>query len=254
MLRSFVRRWLHSRDLGLVRRHEALLEHWRQELRVNETFLVAHRLLNRDRLTFLQIGAFDGEQNDQLHRFIKAGTLTGVLVEPQPAAFARLRQNYAGLSGVDFENAAVGSREGRQSMHRVRPEFASLCPRSEQMTSFSPAVLLKHYRPLTPNPEACIEQFEVPVVTFDTVLQKHRLQSLDLLKIDTEGYDYELLRLFDFARVRPAIVVFEQIHLSHADRGAAYELLFGHDYLLQEDGWDCLAYHRSCLEGVLAGG
>ena len=50
------------------------------------------------------------------------------------------------------------------------------------------------------------------------------------LSIDAEGYDYELLRVFPFERVRPAVVFLEHSHLDAAQREAAVSLLVGYRY------------------------
>ena len=64
--------------------------------------------------TFLQIGAFDGVGDDDLRELIWRHRLRGVLVEPQPAAFARLKETYAEQPDVTLLQAAI-ARAGRRS-------------------------------------------------------------------------------------------------------------------------------------------
>jgi hypothetical protein len=54
------------------------------------------------------------------------------------------------------------------------------------------------------------------------------IEYLDLLQIDAEGYDVELLKLFDFERMRPPIVHYEHKKLSAKESDEAVELLAGH--------------------------
>ncbi len=56
-------------------------------------FVAAHELLRNPRLTFLQIGAYDGVGDDDLHGLIVAHNLRGVLVEPQPSRICAVAKN-----------------------------------------------------------------------------------------------------------------------------------------------------------------
>src|SRR5687768_8236069 len=91
-LRSDARRqWRNVlfRRLGIERCYRPPLFTQRPELLARSwlPYVVAHELFNKRELTFLQIGAFDGESNDDLRGLVIKHRLRGVLVEPQPAAF-----------------------------------------------------------------------------------------------------------------------------------------------------------------------
>lgn len=247
-LRGWLRRQMHARDIGLERRPEPLLERWRQQLRVDAGMVLAHLLLHRAPLRFLQIGAYDGAANDLLYPFIRRGLLRGMFVEPQPGPFVQLQANYAGCDGLEFVQAAVARQAGEAKFFRVRAEFADLVPGSRQMAGFAPDVLLKHFTGILPDPQAAIETFTVPTVTCRELLGRCGAAGPDVLQIDTEGFDYEILKLWDFTAHRPVLVNFEVIHLSRSDRHAAYRLLLDLDYLLAEHGWDCVAYRRDARE------
>jgi hypothetical protein len=77
-------------------------------------------------------------------------------------------------------------------------------------------------------------------VTFETLFARAGLGGVDLLQIDTEGFDLEVLRLFDVGLRRPAIINFEQIHLSGPDREEAVGLLSAHGYDVTMSHWDAL--------------
>ena len=76
--------------------------------------------------------------------------------------------------------------------------------------------------------------------TFDDVLSG--VSYLDLLQIDVEGYDVELLMLFDFARIKPSIVRFEHRNVPATEVDAATLLLAGHGYLMVREEYDVTAY------------
>jgi Methyltransferase FkbM domain len=80
----------------------------------------------------------------------------------------------------------------------------------------------------------------VNCVTFEDVLAT--ADHVDLLHIDAEGYDLELLRLFDFPRFGPPLVRFEHAHLSRADWDEAVGLLARHGYRVLREQYDTTGY------------
>jgi hypothetical protein len=71
---------------------------------------------------------------------------------------------------------------------------------------------------------------KVPCMPLPALLKKRSVPHVDLLQIDTEGFDYQVLKLFDFNRMKPRIVQFEHIHLNLEDQMAAINLLRSHGY------------------------
>ena len=80
-------------------------------------------------------------------------------------------------------------------------------------------------------------------LTVDALLSRHNVQKIDLLHIDCEGFDYVILRQFDFTTLRPRIVLFEQKHLTVEDRQAAKIMMELAGYKVEEMETDifCLA-------------
>ena len=83
---------------------------------------------------------------------------------------------------------------------------------------------------------------EVKGVTLHSLFEKHQIQELDLLQIDAEGFDYEIIRSIDFAKTKPAIIHYEHMVLSQADRNACLELLAENGYRFFLEDSDTLAY------------
>ena len=54
------------------------------ELRFDLEFVIAHLLLRKKEIFFIQIGANDGKSTDPLYRFVTELGWSGILVEPQP--------------------------------------------------------------------------------------------------------------------------------------------------------------------------
>lgn len=200
-------------------------------------------IIVRDRLTrggpffFVQIGANDGMLDDPLRTLILDHKLTGLLVEPLPDMFELLQRNYAGSEGLIFENVAIASEAGLAPLYRVARD--SGVPASSYwhgLASFSKRHLLKEGVP-----EASIERVDVRAVTLQSLLVKHRVQAVDLLQVDAEGYDYEVVRSAVEGGCLPRIINYEHCHLVPSVRAACWRLLDEHGYRFIEVGKDTLA-------------
>lgn len=64
------------------------------ELSFDLEFVIAHLMLSRPSIFFIQIGANDGISNDPLHKFITQFCWKGILLEPLPEVFTRLTTTY----------------------------------------------------------------------------------------------------------------------------------------------------------------
>ncbi len=192
---------------------------------------------------FVEIGSNDGEQHDHLRPFILDRGWTGVMVEPVPYVFARLEANYAGVDGVALENAAVAATAGRMTFHHLRDaspeERATLPDWYDGVGSFDRATILSH-APQMPDIAERIVERDVEALTFAGLLERHGIRRLDVLVIDTEGYDAEIIRHIDFTAVAPRLIVYEHYHLPAADRAATRALLARAGYETLEEGFDTI--------------
>jgi FkbM family methyltransferase len=205
-------------------------------------YVVAHELLHKKTLTFLQIGAFDGQAHDDLHELVVEYGLRGMLVEPQPSAFARLRETYRDQPQVTLLQAAIAEREG------VRDFF---CRRGEasMAASFDRGHLRRHG---IPNDE--IERQQVVCHSVDSALAAAGLNHVDLIQIDAEGCDWPIIRSIDYRRIRPAILRFEYRHMRPSDADACLKLLAGYGYRFLLEPGDIIAHYASNLESSLSVG
>ena len=95
-----------------------------------------------------------------------------------------------------MENKGVGSKEENLALH--------FNPNALAHASFSEDVKKVSY-------VSNDQQVTVPVVTLDTYCEKNDITEIDLIKIDTEGYEAEVFEgaTKTFAQVRPRFVQIE---------------------------------------------
>ena len=77
------------------------------------------------------------------------------------------------------------------------------------------------------------------------VVEKSKFKIIDLLQIDTEGFDYEVLKMFDFQLFKPILVQFEYIHLSKEDYENSLRLLSKNGYITIKKKNDIIAIKKN---------
>lgn len=197
---------------------------------------------------FVQIGAHDGTQLDPLQDEITHRGWRGIMVEPVPYVFARLEARCGGDPRLTLENVAIGAVDGEQEFHHLREAGDEDVWRwYDALGSFRREVVLSH-RDLIPDIEDRIVTTRVPCLTFDSLCARHGVEHIDVLQMDTEGYDHEVLRQVDLDRYRPHLVMFEQLHLDEPTRAAARARLEAHGYAHTSDGMDTLGIRLEVLD------
>lgn len=200
---------------------------------------------------FIQIGAHDGNSADPIHQLVKQHHWRGLLIEPQITVFERLKQTYAGEDQLVFENAAVGAEDGTATLYTVRDEQSVLPFWLSQSASLDREQVRgalyywKYVRQLDAIPddyESLIAALPIPALTIKTLLAKHQIQQLDLLVIDTMGFDFEIIKMFPFDVLKPAIIHFEHSLLSSADQERCFKYLASLGYGLTRVSVDTIAY------------
>lgn len=193
-----------------------------------------------EEVRFLHIGAHDGVTDERLERYIRRHGWRGLFVEPLPQLLAALRENYRDVDGLQFENSAIAESNGERLFFEVLPE-SGMPDWVRQVSSLRKDVILSHAEAV-PGIERCIVARRIPCITVETLLDKHGIERVDLIVVDTEGYDYEILRQLDLNKLEPEVVIYEEKHLSLRDKHAARALLASAGYVVHGSGLnDCVA-------------
>jgi len=203
-------------------------------------------------LTFIQVGANDGKYGDPLRKYILKYKWSGVLVEPQPEVFEKLKLNYAGLEDrLFFENAAISNSSREISLFRARDNFRT----GDASTDFGSSVASSNKEVVSKQlglRRSDLEQVVVPAVRLDDLVEKYNLGNFEILQVDTEGHEWQVLQTLDMSKSRPMIVQFEHGHLSPHDIGRLTQYLNSHDYFVYFGGHesDSVAMRRDLLTSL----
>jgi FkbM family methyltransferase len=206
--------------------------------------VLLQRMAQTDEFFFIEIGANDGISHDRIFDYVKQYRWRGILVEPVKYYFDKLVSAYSFSEDLIFANVAISDREETKAFHRIKEGIKFLPEWSEGLGSFYLDVLLKH-RWAIPRIEDYLVTEQVQCISFNTLVEKYGVKKIDLLLVDTEGYDYGVIQQINFARLKPAIIVYEHKHLSRQDKQACAELLKRNGYLLERRLGNTLAYLAS---------
>ena len=142
-----------------------------------------------DDFSFIQIGANDGKMADPLYNWIKKYGWKGILVEPQKKGFEKLKINYRNnKKNLIFENVAISDKNGTRDLFKVKDGqikeswqkgIATFCPDRNALKGFGKNNITKE---------------TVQCITFDTLISRNKVNRIDLLQIDVEGYEYFVLK------------------------------------------------------------
>ena len=194
---------------------------------------------------FVEIGANDGTEEDQLRAHIRRRAWRGIMVEPVPWIFEHLRENYGDLDRVQLANVAIGDRDGTLPFFHVAQAAPgeSLPSWYHAIGSFSRENVLKHADHI-PDIASRLVETQVPTLGFASLLERHGAPQVDLVLIDTEGHDWEIIRTIDLSVHRPRLVIYEHYHLPVATRPERRAHMAAAGYETLEEGFDTFCLRR----------
>jgi FkbM family methyltransferase len=180
---------------------------------------------------FVEIGANDGIRWDPIRPMIGKGW-RGLMVEPHPEIFQKLKANCASYQDFLFECAAISDSDG---------EITLCCPVG---TSNNTAATSMDGNTVSSNLRAgaSVNRIKVKAMTLQTLFEKHQVKQMDMFLVDTEGFDGPiLLQLLEKTKMRPPIIQFEHVLMNQIEYGIYCDLLTREGYALLPVAGDTIA-------------
>lgn len=207
---------------------------------------------SKERVTVVQIGANDGINNDPIHKFIKRDHWHGVLLEPQRFVFQKyLQPLYRKTGGIVVFNAALDVRDGQKPIYKVAVSESRW---ATGLSSFNRGALeaavksgyiereaIKEGAPLPENKNDYITEEQVECISTESLIKRFGLEKIDWLQIDTEGFDFEIIKMFNIGVTRPEVIVYENLHFGPEQQKECLEFLVKNGYLCRTFGPNTLA-------------
>jgi len=207
-------------------------------------------LASKRSVFFVQVGSNDGVQGDPIHDLIvERESWRGIFIEPIDFLFQRLRMNYGNAGRFVFENVAIGTEKGTKKFYYVSEKARTeldLPYWHDQLGSFDRAHII---RALGEQMSPYIVEEDIECLPLQAVLDRNGVKAIDLIHIDTEGFDYKVLSQLDLRRYKPSAILFEHHLLPDEEFAKARKLLRVTGYRLLQFGNDILAVRRSVWIG-----
>ncbi|WP_150111603.1 FkbM family methyltransferase [Oscillatoria nigro-viridis] len=151
---------------------------------------------------FVEVGACDGVHYSNVRRLYETYGWTGLCIEPVKRNFEKLAQSYQNTS-VKCIRAAVGLEEGELDINvGINPDIPEW---QSDVSTFLESETLRwqeEYGMLW-------EKEKVSIQRLTTILDENGIPEIDFISIDTEGFDFDVLKSLDFSRFRPSMIVVE---------------------------------------------
>jgi FkbM family methyltransferase len=203
-------------------------------------------------VTFLQIGANDGFIYDPIHKFIKRDNWRGIMLEPQPEVFRHfLIRLHRKRPEIILINAALDEKDGTRTLYLPAISNERW---ATGLASFNREVLVNKIKDgtlkrqafkqginLPENEDELITGHQIETISPDTLLARFGDKKIDLLAVDTEGFDYEIIKMLDLSRVKPDIILYEEVNFDQETASECRSYLARHGYTSHVFGKDVLA-------------
>lgn len=176
-----------------------------------------------DQVFVIQVGANDGINHDPIHKFVKRDQWKGLLIEPQPDVFRyQLFPLYQRDKGIFMENIAISDKISLMDMYKIsftRERWATGLTTFHKQTLKDKvdrgdvdAIAKKKNINVPSKKEDYVDQVKVESKTFEFLRAKYQIEEVDVLQIDVEGFDFEVIKLYDLSQNKPKVIVFESGH------------------------------------------
>ena len=195
---------------------------------------------------FIQIGAHDGQYQDPLYDWICRHPWRGVLVEPQPGLYKKLVELHADRPLISIEQAVVSDRAGKAGLWMFK-DSPVLPERASVYASLDKAVFMENIQRVMPQFVNLATSIEVEAFRLEDLMRKHGFDDLDLLQIDAEGFDFNIIKMIDFARCHPQIINYEHANLSEDDQRTCRRYLANYGYVFASMLGDTMACRQELL-------
>lgn len=161
-------------------------------------------MMHNKEKVFVQIGTNDG--NDEFNLIVKNSLPSKIiLVEPNSELNTDILNRYQGVDNVFIENIAITTESGLARL--VYPQsWIGATTTNEYGIQYAHqgfTLISSIYEG-----QDVVELF-APSITFNDLCTKYNITDIRYLQIDTEGYDYNIIKSIDFDKINIDVIKYE---------------------------------------------
>ena len=138
--------------------------------------------------TFIDVGAFEGKYTDLILKIQEKCKV--IMIEPQSKYYSLLKEKYKNNNLIKIMKIGISDKETllklKINKHEITSTFSQFNDTNKYL-NYKAILFNSNLKNMTTNSE------NIEVFPLSLILQKNNLDSIDLIKIDTEGHEYEVL-------------------------------------------------------------
>ena len=137
-----------------------------------------------------------------------------LLVEPVPYNYEILDSEYNDDPKITICKNAIIDKSKKDFFYYVKKESIAKLGKhwASQIGSFDKNHILNHRNKRFDVKEDDIETIQIEFITFDDLIQKYSIKSIDKLQIDVEGAEYKIMNSINFQKIEINKILFESKH------------------------------------------
>lgn len=186
---------------------------------------------------YVDVGANHPFYHSVTKRFYDKGW-RGINIEPNDMLFKQIEEQRPEDTNL---KVAIDIKAGKKKLriYHSRDGLEGISTFSEEMKNDynkSPTIDTENFNDV-----------EVEIVPLSSIFEKHKVKTIDFIKIDVEGYEYNVIKSNDWSKFRPKLICIEANHIKDDWRPlleeAKYSLVFNdglNDYYLAEENYSLI--------------
>jgi FkbM family methyltransferase len=194
---------------------------------------------------FIQVGANDGVSFDFLYEFVTKRNSAGIVIEPIKEYFKELMINYKNFSKIIKINKAIHPTEKEIIIYRISPKATDKYP---DWVKGIASIDFEHHKKTNINSIDIENEIVEAETLMKIILENLNEEIIDYFQVDTEGFDFEILKMLDFTKVKPNIIKYESVNLSKENQDNALSLLRENGYYLFNEFGDTVGINLNKIK------
>ena len=137
-----------------------------------------------------------------------------LLVEPVPYNYQILENDYKNNENIFISRNAIFDEAKKDNFYHVKKESIKKLGKhwASQIGSFDKNHILNHKNKRFDIKDDDIQITEVDFITFQDLVKKYSINSINKLQIDVEGAEYKIMNSIDYNKIKIKNIFFESKH------------------------------------------
>ena len=137
-----------------------------------------------------------------------------LLVEPVPYNYQILEKNYRNNENIFISRNAIFDEAKKDNFYHVKKDSIKKLGKhwASQIGSFDKNHILNHKSKRFDIKDDDIQITEVEFITFQDLVDKYSINSINKLQIDVEGAEYKIMKSIDYNKIKIKNIFFESKH------------------------------------------